>query len=454
MSGVIRTSVRSRLRWRMSSCPAATGIRWVKPSRATVSPSWTSSRTASAREVISACVRIPNLRAESEQDYHGGVRTRVAIVGGGPAGLMLGRLLELRGIETVILETRDREYVQQRVRAGVLEQATMDLMDEVGLGERMHGEGLVHHGVELRFDGEGHRIALSDLTGGRAITIYGQQEVVKDLIGARPDSGLPLYFEVSDVRVDPSAPRVTFTHDGTEHELDCDLIAGCDGFHGVCRPAVAEHLTVYEREYPFGWMGILAECAPSSEELIYAHHERGFALASLRSPTVTRMYLQGEPGEEPWSDEAIWDELDRRFGMSVNRGPIFEKGVTPMRSFVVEPMQHERLFLAGDAAHIVPPTGAKGLNTAMADVYLLAHAIEAFYGGDASRLESYSSRALERVWRVQHFSWWMTSMLHRFASDDDFQQRIQESQLRYTVSSEAQATALAENYVGMPFISR
>src|SRR4051795_12927408 len=424
MSGVIRTSVRSRLRWRMSSCPAATGIRWVKPSRATVSPSLTRSRTASAREVISACVRIVNASSSTER-YHALVRTQVAIVGGGPAGLMLGRLLELRGIETVVIERRDREYVQQRVRAGVLEQATMDLMDEVGLGERMHREGLVHHGVELRFDGEGHRIPLSELTGGRAITIYGQQEVVKDLIGARLASGLPLYFEVSDVQVDPSTPRVTFTHEGSEHVLECDLIAGCDGFHGVCRPAIAEHLTVFEREYPFGWMGILAECAPSSEELIYAHHERGFALASLRSPKVTRMYLQCEPDAEPWPDEEIWAELDRRFGMSVNRGPIFEKGVTPMRSFVVEPMQHEKLYLGGDAAHIVPPTGAKGLNTAMADVYLLASSI-----GDDAKLARYSAVALQRVWRVQHFSWWMTSMLHRFPGDDEFQVKIQQSQLR------------------------
>ncbi len=383
------------------------------------------------------------------------MRTQVAIVGGGPAGQMLGRLLELRGIESVILEAQDRDYVQQRVRAGVLEQGTMDLMDEVGLGARMHAEGLVHHGVELRFDGEGHRIALSDLTGGRAITIYGQQEVVKDLIDARLESGLPLLFEVSDVEVDPSAPRVTFTHQGESHVLDCDVIAGCDGFHGVCRPAIADVLTIYEREYPFGWLGILAHCEPSSEELIYAHHERGFALASMRSHEVTRMYLQCEPDEDVanWSDQEIWNELDRRFGMSVNRGDVFEKGVTPMRSFVAEPMQHERLFLAGDAAHIVPPTGAKGLNTAMADVYLLAHGLEAFYGGDSSGLENYSSRALERVWRVQHFSWWMTSMLHRFAADDEFQLKIQQSQLRYTVSSRAQATALAENYVGMPFIT-
>jgi p-hydroxybenzoate 3-monooxygenase len=383
------------------------------------------------------------------------MRTQVAIVGAGPAGLMLGRLLELAGIDSVILEARDRDYVQQRVRAGVLEQGTVDLMDAVGVGSRCRAEGLVHHGIELRFGGEGHRIPMSDLTGGRAITIYGQQEVVKDLIEAR--GAAPLYFEVSDVEVagfESERPSVRFVHEGSEHVVECDVIAGCDGFHGICRPAIAGVLTEYTREYPFGWLGILAEAASSSDELIYAHSERGFALASLRSPSISRLYLQCRPGEDidEWPDERIWGELEARIGVPLNRGPLIEKGVTPMRSFVVEPMRHGRLFLAGDAAHIVPPTGAKGLNTAMADVYVLSRALSAFFErGDESGLDAYSDTCLRRVWRVQHFSWWMTSMLHRFEGDDAFQLRLQLSQLEYTARSVAAATSLAENYVGLPF---
>src|SRR3954462_6246553 len=386
------------------------------------------------------------------------METQVAIVGAGPAGLVLARLLELRGVSSVVLEARSREYVEKRVRAGVLGQRTVDCLDDAGVSERLHQEGMVHHGIELRFGGVGHRIDFNALTGGKSITVYGQQEVVKDLIAARLESGLPLLFEVSDVAVDVSRPSVSFTHEGRPVELPCDVIAGCDGFHGVCREAIADVLTVYERVYPFAWLGILARSKPSSEELIYANHARGFALHSMRSPSVTRSYLQCSPDEDldDWPDARIWEELNARFelkgGFSLNGGEIFEKGVTPMRSFVVEPMQHEKLFLAGDAAHIVPPTGAKGLNTAMADVCLLANGFAAAFAGGRSRLASYSARALERVWRVQHFSWWMTSMLHRFTGDDDFQMRLQQSQLRYTATPRPQATALAENYVGMPFI--
>jgi p-hydroxybenzoate 3-monooxygenase len=384
------------------------------------------------------------------------MRTQVAIVGGGPAGLMLGRLLELRGIDSVILEARDREYVQQRVRAGVLEQATMDLMDEVGLGARMHREGLVHHGVELRFGGEGHRIALSDLTGGRAITIYGQQEVVKDLIAARLESGLPLFFEVSDVTVDAEAPQVEFTHEGERHTLECDLIAGCDGFHGVCRDLVPD-LQVAERAYPFAWLGVLAQAAPTQEELIYANHERGFALYSMRSPTITRLYLQVPADEdaERWPDDRIWDELSRRLpttdGFTLNTGPILEKGVTAMRSFVATPMRHGSLVLAGDAAHIVPPTGAKGMNLAIADVAVLAEILEdVLVHGKAERLDDYTPTCMQRVWRAQHFSSWMTSMTHRFG-DDPFQRQLQLSELTLVTTSRAAATNLAQNYVGLPF---
>ena len=384
------------------------------------------------------------------------METQVAIVGAGPAGLVLARLLELRGIASVVLEARSREYVEERVRAGVLEQRTVDLLTDAGVAERLHREGMVHEGIELRFGGQGHRIDLSGLTGGKTITVYGQQEVVKDLIAARIESGGALLFEVSGVSVDADRPAVRFTHDGSEVELRCDMIAGCDGFHGVCRETIAEHLTAYERTYPFAWLGVLAHAAPSSEELIYANHERGFALHSMRSPEVTRLYLQCEPDEDiaEWPDERIWAELQRRFeldeGFSLTEGEIFDKGVTPMRSFVVEPMHHGRLFLAGDAAHIVPPAGAKGLNLAVADVEVLAAALEAFYAsGDTSGLDRYSERCLRRVWRVQHFSSFMTTMLHRPPQQDAFEAQLQLAQLEYVTRSNAAATSLAENYVGI-----
>ena len=387
-------------------------------------------------------------------------RTQVGIVGAGPAGLVLGHLLHLRGIETVILEDRDREYVEGRVRAGVLEQGTVDLLIEMGVGERLEREGLVHHGVELRFGGKGHRIAFDELTGGRGITIYGQQEVLKDLIAARIAVGAPLLFEVDDVRpvgIDSDEPALRFRHDGEARELRCDVIVGCDGFHGICRDAIPEGvLTFHERVYPFGWLGILAEVEPSSEELIYCHHDRGFALHSMRSPEVTRLYLQCEPDEqlEQWPDERIWEELHTRFacdGWTLKEGPIVEKGVTPMRSFVTEPMQYGRLFLAGDAVHIVPPTGAKGLNLAVADVRVLSDAlVRWFTTGDHTALAAYSDTCLRRVWTTQFFSWWMTSMLHRMPDDHDgFQANLQRAQLDYVCSSRAAATSLAENYVGL-----
>jgi len=348
------------------------------------------------------------------------------------------------------------------VRAGVLEQGTVDLLVESGLGERLKREGLVHHGIELRFAGEGHRIDLTALTGGRSITVYGQQEVVKDLIAARIATGAPLQFEAGDVRVEAfetDSPRVRFVVDGKEERLDCDFIAGCDGSHGVCRGAVPPGaLTLHERAYPFAWLGILAAAAPSREELAYASHDRGFALFSMRSPQLTRLYLQVAPDEPlaPWTDERIWSELQARLeasdGWKPNEGPILEKGITPMRSFVAEPMRHGRLFLAGDAAHIVPPTGAKGLNLALADVRVLAHGLTRFYAkGDARALDAYSETCLARIWRAEHFSWWMTAMLHRFHGEDSFHRKLQLAQLHYVVSSRAAAASLAENYVGLPF---
>ena len=390
-------------------------------------------------------------------------KTQVGIIGAGPSGLLLSHLLHLKGIDSVILEARSRKYVEERVRAGVLEQGTVDLLCDTGLGDRLRREGLVHHGIELRFDGRGHRIALSDITGGRSIWIYGQREVVKDLIDARLEAQGAIHFEVDGVipsGIDSDSPALNYQKDGREYELNCDFIAGCDGFHGVSRESIpAGVLRTYHHVYPFGWLGILAAVAPSTEELIYAYHERGFALHSLRSPEISRLYLQVEPDEDinNWPDDRIWEELGIRMatddGWSLKTGPIIEKGITPMRSFVVEPMQHGRLFLAGDAAHIVPATGAKGLNLAVHDVHKLAEAFIAWYReGSNELLEQYSTNCLDRVWRVQDFSSFMSLMLHRYSDDDGFRGRLQRAQLEYICSSEAASRSLAENYVGLPHI--
>ena len=388
------------------------------------------------------------------------IRTQVGIVGAGPAGLVLGHLLHLQGIESVVLESRSREYCQERVRAGLLEQNTADLLAEMGVGERMKRERLVHHGINLRFCGRTHRIDFADLTG-RSITIYGQGEVIKDLVDARHANGGPIFFEVQNVSVhdfDSEHPRILFQNKGQQAELVCDFIGGCDGFHGICRPSIpASALTVYQRDYPFAWLGILAQAPPSSEELIYAYHQRGFALLSMRTPQISRLYIQCTPDEDLslWPDEKIWQELQIRLsskeGWKLIEGPVLQKNVAKMHSFVVEPMQYGRLFLAGDAAHIVPPTGAKGLNLAVADVRVLARAIAEFYrSGRKDLLEKYSETCLDRVWKVQRFSWWMTSMLHRFHNDNAFDQRRQLAELEYLTSSRAASQSLAENYVGLP----
>jgi p-hydroxybenzoate 3-monooxygenase len=386
------------------------------------------------------------------------LRTDVAIVGAGPAGLILAALLHQAGIESVVLEDRSRDYVEARIRAGVLEQGTVELLERAGVTERLHAEAIVHGGIHLQFDGERHHVPMDELTGGRRIVIYGQTEVVKDLIAARLDDALPLLFEVNDVSVhafDGDEPYVRFEHDGEEHRLDCDVIAGCDGFHGICRPAIQAVLQTFTREYPYGWLGILADVAPSSEELVYANHERGFALLSLRSPTRSRLYIQCAPDEDisNWPDERIWEELHARTaleGWTLHEGAVLEKGITGMRSFVAEPMQHGRLFLAGDAAHIVPPTGAKGLNLAAHDVRVLADALVEWYvQGSRDGLDTYSTDCLRRVWRAEHFSWWMTAMLHNTPGADEFDRKLQLSQLRYVTTSTAAATSLAENYVGL-----
>jgi p-hydroxybenzoate 3-monooxygenase len=387
------------------------------------------------------------------------VRTQVGIVGGGPAGLLLSHLLHLEGIESVVLERRSREDLETTVRAGVLEHGTAGLLREVGVGERMLREGSVHHGIELRFDGRGRRIDFADLTDGLSITIYGQQEVVKDLIRARLEAGGKVLFEAraeSVADLDTESPKIRFLQDGQQVEISCEYVAGCDGSLGVCRTGIPQNArTEYTRTYPFGWFGILVEGPPSTEELIYTLHDRGFALVSTRSPEVQRLYFQCDPQDdvEEWPDERIWDELSTRLathdGWELAGGKIFQKDIVQMRSFVCEPMQHGRLFLAGDSAHIVPPTGAKGMNLAVADIRVLAHALTEFYrSGDKGLLDAYSETCLRRVWRAQRFSWWMTSMLHRFDRSDPFQLKVQQAELDYVTTSRAAATTIAENYVG------
>jgi p-hydroxybenzoate 3-monooxygenase len=398
------------------------------------------------------------------------LRTQIGIVGAGPAGLMLSHLLHRQGIDSVIVEARSRQYVEDRVRAGVLEQDTADLMVETGVGARLKREGLIHHGVMFRFAGRTHRFDFRELAGGRAIFVYPQNKVVADLFDARAEAGGRVIVEAEGVSVHDFASagtgakaKIRFRAGGQgreeTQEIECDFIAGCDGFHGVCRPSIPDGaLTVYDRVYPFGWLGILAEAPPSSEELIYAYHERGFALLSMRTPQISRLYLQCKPDEDinEWPDERIWQELNLRLASSdpkwkLTEGKVLQKGVTGMRSFVVEPMQYGKLFLAGDAAHIVPPTGAKGLNLAVSDVRVLADGFAEFYrSGRKSLLDNYSQKCLRRVWKVQRFSWWMTSMLHLFDTDNAFDQRRQLAELDYVTTSRVAQQSLAENYVGLP----
>jgi len=386
------------------------------------------------------------------------LKTQVAIVGAGPAGLLLSHLLHLEGIASVVIESRSREEVEATIRAGVLEQGTVDLLTQSGVGSRMKREGFVHEGIYLRFAGRSHRIALAELTG-RAITVYAQHEVIKDLVAARLAAGGKILFGVKDAALydlDTDTPKVRFRHGNALEEISCDFVAGCDGFHGVSRPSIpSRHRHEFTRSYPFGWFGILVEAPPSTDELIYAHHERGFALVSTRSPQIQRLYFQCDPEDQltNWPDARIWEELHTRLaggdGWTLAEGRIFQKGIIAMRSFVVEPLRYGRLFLAGDAAHIVPPTGAKGLNLAVNDVRVLAEGLSFFYKKkNEDSLKAYSTTALKRVWRAEHFSWWMTSMLHRFHDDTPFQHRLQLAELDYVVSSRAKAITLAENYVG------
>jgi p-hydroxybenzoate 3-monooxygenase len=386
------------------------------------------------------------------------MRTQVGIVGAGPAGLMLSHLLHLEGIESVVLENRSRDYIEHRIRAGLIEQWATDLLVATGVGERLQREAMFHNGIHFCFNGELHYIDFRAMLG-KGVTIYGQQEVVKDLVDRRVADGGQILFEVADVSVHDfagQAPKIRFEHEGRAHELTCDFIGGCDGFHGICRPSLpATALKVFDREYPFGWVGILSESPPPDDELIYAYHDRGFALYTMRSPSLSRLYFQCAPDEdiENWSDAAIWKELHARIGGTrpLAEGAVLQKGVTAMRSFVVEPMQHGRMFLAGDSAHIVPPTGAKGMNLAIADVLVLSRAISEFYrSGRSDLLEQYSATCLRRVWKAQRFSWWMTQLFHLDPGHNAFDRKRQLAELDYVVSSEAAARSLAENYVGLP----
>jgi p-hydroxybenzoate 3-monooxygenase len=390
------------------------------------------------------------------------MRTQVAIIGAGPSGLLLGQLLFKAGIDSIILERQSAQYVLGRIRAGVLEQVSVDMLDECGVGARMHREGLVHHGIELLFKGQRHRIDLTGLSGGKSVMVYGQTEVTHDLMDARQAEGLTTLYETGDtVRLhgfDGTKPKVSYVKDGKTHEIECDFIAGCDGYHGVSRASVPDSaLKTYEKVYPFGWLGVLAEVPPVSHELIYANTERGFALCSMRSPTRSRYYVQLplEEKVESWSDDAFWDELRKRLDVQAREhlvtGPSIEKSIAPLRSFVAEPMRFGRLFLAGDAAHIVPPTGAKGLNLGATDVkYLSAAFIEHYLHKSDSGIDDYSRKCLGRVWKAERFSWWFTSLMHKFPDAGEIGQKLQEAELEYLVGSRAASTALAENYVGLP----
>jgi p-hydroxybenzoate 3-monooxygenase len=390
------------------------------------------------------------------------LRTQVAIIGSGPAGLLLGQLLANAGIDNVILERSSREHVLSRIRAGVLEEGTTSMLDEVGAGARMRREGLPHNGVDLAFDGRRHRVDLFGLTHGKRVMVYGQTEVTHDLMDKRDETGATTVYEAANVEPHDfggDRPYVTYEHEGTTHRIDCDFIAGCDGYHGVCRQSVpADAIETFERAYPFGWLGIIADVPPVSHELVYANHPRGFALCSMRSRTRSRYYVQVPVEEkvENWSDERFWDELRRRLpeatAADVTTGPSVEKSIAPIRSFVAEPLRFGRLFLAGDAGHIVPPTGAKGLNLAASDVRYLFDAIREYYLEKSSAgLDAYSQKALARVWKAERFSWWMTSTMHRFHDQGSFGQKIQHAELDYLFSSEAALTSLAENYVGLPY---